>query len=46
LPKTNPGLHAKITTGITKSITDDKSAFSIKKEADVGNGSDIPIEDV
>jgi hypothetical protein len=44
LPKTNPVLHAEITAGITKSTADNEPAFSIKTEANAGDGSDILIE--
>jgi hypothetical protein len=44
LLKTKPVLYTEITTGIIESTADDEPAFSIKTEADAGDGSDIAIE--
>jgi hypothetical protein len=44
LHKTNPALHAKITTDIAEATADDEPVFSVEAEAGAGDGSDIPIE--
>jgi hypothetical protein len=44
LHKTNPALHAEITTGIAKDTANDEPVFSVEVEASAGDGSDILIE--